>query len=84
MTWLVNSHFNLILGDNGKLVYSIIGGNEKEQFRITQNGTIMTSKSLDRETQSLYNLVVMSTDQAKPPEKRLSSTVQVKDWFNSF
>lgn len=84
MTWFVNSHFNLILGDNGKLVYSIIGGNEKEQFRITQNGTIMTSKSLDRETQSLYNLVVMATDQAKPPEKRLSSTVQVKDWLNSF
>ena len=64
-------------GDNGKLVYSIIGGNENEQFRITQNGTIMTSQSLDRETQSLYNLVIMATDQAKPPEKRLSSTVQV-------
>lgn len=65
-------------GDNGKLVYSIIGGNENDQFRITQNGTIMTSQSLDRETQSLYNLVVMATDQAKPPEKRLSSTVQVQ------
>ncbi len=69
--------FLVCVGDNGKLVYSIIGGNENEQFRITQNGTIMTAKSLDRETQSLYNLVVMATDQAKPPEKRLSSTVQV-------
>lgn len=69
--------FTINSGDNGKLVYSIIGGNENEQFRITQNGTIMTSQSLDRETQSLYNLVVMATDQAKPPEKRLSSTVQV-------
>ena len=59
------------------MVYSIIGGNDKEQFVITQNGTITTAKSLDRETQSLYNLVVMATDQAKPPEKRLSSTVQV-------
>ena len=58
-------------------MYSIIGGNENEQFLITQNGTIMTSQSLDRETQSLYNLVIMATDQAKPPEKRLSSTVQV-------
>lgn len=64
-------------GDNGKLVYSIIGGNENEQFRITQNGTIMTAKPLDRETQSLYNLIIMATDQAKPPEKRLSSNVQV-------
>ena len=58
-------------------MYSISGGNENEQFRISQNGTIFTDKPLDREMQSLYNLVVMATDQAKPPEKRLSSTVQV-------
>ena len=33
---------------------------------------------MDREThQSLYNLVVMATNQDKPLEKRLSSTVQV-------
>lgn len=58
-------------------MYSISGGNENEQFQISQNGTIFTAKPLDRETQSLYNLVVMATDQAKAPEKRLSSTVQV-------
>ena len=58
-------------------MYSISGGNENEQFAISQNGTIYTAKSLDRETQSLYNLVVMATDQAKAPERRLSSTVQV-------
>lgn len=68
---------DVMTGDNGRLVYSITGGNENEQFRISQNGTILTTKSLDRETQSLYNLVVTATDQAKPPEKRLSSTVQV-------
>lgn len=64
-------------GDNGRLVYSITGGNENDQFRISQNGTILTTKALDRETQSLYNLVVTATDQSRPPEKRLSSTVQV-------
>jgi len=65
------------VGDNGRLIYGISGGNDNEQFTISQNGTIYTAKGLDRETQSLYNLVVMATDQAKPPEKRLSSTVQV-------
>ena len=72
-----NSLFCAFAGDNGRLVYSISGGNENEQFQISQNGTIFTAKPLDRETQSLYNLVVMATDQAKAPEKRLSSTVQV-------
>ena len=54
---------------------------DDEQFFITQNGTITTAKSLDRETQSLYNLVVMATNQAKPPENRLFSTVQVLNFL---
>lgn len=73
----INQLIFVFAGDNGRLVYSISGGNENEQFQISQNGTIFTAKPLDRETQSLYNLVVMATDQAKAPEKRLSSTVQV-------
>jgi protocadherin Fat 4 len=44
---LITTHFT---GDNGRLVYSIVGGNEKEQFQISQNGTIITSKTLDRES----------------------------------
>lgn len=37
----------------------------------------MTRRQLDRETKSLYNLVIVATDQARPPQHRLSSTVQV-------
>nr|CAG4643690.1 EOG090X0007 [Lepidurus arcticus] len=64
-------------GENGRLTYSISGGDEKEQFGITGNGTLFTRQALDREEQSLYNLVVMATDIATPPTTRLSSTVQV-------
>lgn len=74
---------NAIVGDNGKISYNIIGGDEKDEFSISQNGTITTQKSLDRETQSIYNLVVLATDQAKPPEKRLSSTVQVLNVYHT-
>jgi protocadherin Fat 4 len=58
-------------------VYSIGSGDDDNDFAIAQNGTIYTTRLLDRETKSLYNLVVMATDQAKDPQHRLSSTVQV-------
>lgn len=64
-------------GDNGKVVYSITSGDDDHDFEIAQNGTVMTRRLLDRETRSLYNLVVTAHDQAQPPSARLSSTVQV-------
>lgn len=67
----------LKIGDNGRIVYSITSGDEQGYFDIANNGTIFTKRHLDRETQSLYNLVVAATDQAQSPQKRLSSTVQV-------
>jgi protocadherin Fat 4 len=66
-----------VTGDNGRIIYHIGSGDEDNDFAIAQNGTIYTTRLLDRETESLYNLVVMATDQAKPPQQRLSSTVQV-------
>ena len=63
---------------NGRLEYSISGGNEKGQFSISANGTIHTQAPLDREEQSFYNLVVRASDLADPPTARLSSTVQVR------
>lgn len=66
-----------VAGDNGKIVYSISSGDDECDFAIAQNGTIYTTRLLDRETKSLYNLVVMATDQAKDAQQRLSSTVQV-------
>lgn len=67
-----------VTGENGRLEYAIASGDDEGVFDIGKdNGTIMTRKQLDRETRSLYNLVVVATDQAKAPQQRLSSTVQV-------
>jgi hypothetical protein len=66
-----------VAGDNGRILYSIGSGDEDGDFSIAQNGTIYTTRQLDRETKSLYNLVVVATDQTKPPQQSLSSTVQV-------
>lgn len=67
------------IGLNGKLEYTISGGDEKDQFAISSNGTISTKAPLDREDQSFYNLVVRASDMAMPPHARLSSTVQVSE-----
>ncbi|GLH01449.1 Fat-like cadherin-related tumor suppressor homolog [Gryllus bimaculatus] len=64
-------------GDNGRIEYSITTGDETGDFVISPNGSIWTRRPLDRETKSLYNLVVTAEDQARPPQQRLSSTVQV-------
>ncbi|OWR45848.1 cadherin protein [Danaus plexippus plexippus] len=64
-------------GFNGKLTYSIFSGDDNQDFKISSNGTIFTSSLLDRETIPIYNLVITAKDLAKPPEPRLSATVQV-------
>lgn len=69
---------NEFIGLNGRIEYSITGGDENDDFEIGQNGTIRTKRMLDRETMSSYNLIVTARDMAQEPEKRLSSTVQVK------
>lgn len=70
-----------VSGRNGEIEYSITSGDENEDLAIAQNGTIYTIKSLDRETKSVYNLVVTGTDLAEPPQQRLSSTVQVRRYI---
>ncbi|KAG6455040.1 hypothetical protein O3G_MSEX009016 [Manduca sexta] len=64
-------------GLNGKVTYKITSGDENQDFKIADNGTIYTAKLLDRETLPIYNLVVTARDLARPPEPQLSSTVQV-------
>lgn len=68
-----------VSGMNGKIAYTITSGDDDQDFRITENGTIYTVKQLDRETLPIYNLVVTAKDMAKPPEPQLSSTVQVNN-----
>lgn len=67
----------LFSGLNGKIIYSITTGDDGSDFSISTNGTIRTSKLLDREKIPIYNLIVTAKDLAKPPEPQLSSTVQV-------
>ncbi|GJQ86646.1 ft [Trypoxylus dichotomus] len=74
---LTVSATDLDSGTNGKILYSISSGDEKNTFGITSNGSIYTKRELDRETQAIYNLVVTATDQPLEKEKQLSSTVQV-------
>lgn len=66
-------------GDNGRIEYSIFLGNDDGDFAIVPNGTIYTNRALDRETKSTYSLVVLAHDNAPDVEKRLSSTVQVRE-----
>lgn len=64
-------------GNNGKVRYSILSGDDNGDLDIAPNGTIMVRKPLDRETKSIYNLVIEATDSPDPPAIPLKSTVQV-------
>ncbi|XP_067132550.1 cadherin-related tumor suppressor-like isoform X1 [Centruroides vittatus] len=64
-------------GFNGKIRYELLEGDPKNEFSITSNGTIITSKDLDREKTSFYNLVISATDEAQYPNVPLSSKVLV-------
>lgn len=62
-------------GENAALKYSIIGGNTGGAFSIdTEGGQIHLQKSIDREKQDSYKLVVRAQDLGDPPK---SNTTQV-------
>ena len=64
-------------GDNGRVVYAVASGDENGDFVVAPNGTVYTRKQLDRETKSIYNLLLTATDSPQPPGRPLFSTVQV-------
>ncbi|KAL0974270.1 hypothetical protein UPYG_G00218000 [Umbra pygmaea] len=64
-------------GQNAKLLYTIASGDPQGQFDITKAGVLHSRKSLDRETQSFYNLVITVHDLALAPMTRYTSTAQV-------
>ncbi|XP_024906692.1 protocadherin Fat 4 [Pteropus alecto] len=62
-------------GINSQLAYSIASGDSLGQFAVDKNGVLTVLKSLDRESQSFYSLVVQVHDLPPPPAK--NSTAQV-------
>ncbi|KAG5892988.1 hypothetical protein JTB14_031839 [Gonioctena quinquepunctata] len=58
-----------VRSQNNQFSYSIIGGNIEQAFKIDpQTGEIQTSRSLDRETISMYSLSVGAIDTGVPPQ----------------
>lgn len=58
-----------VRAQNNQFSYSIIGGNTEQAFKIDpQTGEIQTARLLDRETISMYNLIVGGIDTGIPPQ----------------
>ena len=68
-------------GNNAKLKYSIIGGNNERAFEIgSENGELKVVRELDREAKDEYTLIVRVQDLGSPPKSNTSQVViQVKD-----
>uniref|UniRef100_A0A673FQV7 Cadherin domain-containing protein n=1 Tax=Sinocyclocheilus rhinocerous TaxID=307959 RepID=A0A673FQV7_9TELE len=55
-------------GTNGQIRFSIAGGNANSDFRIDSvTGVISVAKLLDRETRSVYSLLVQAADRGSSP-----------------
>ena len=68
------------LGDNGRISYMIPSEYSHLPFAILDDGTVITTKVLDRENISSYNLAVAASDHGNPPkETRIPVTVLVLD-----
>jgi protocadherin Fat 1/2/3 len=65
---------DLDFGENGRILYSIVGGDRHGQFAIDNLGVITVSKKLDREMTSSYVLDIEAADHGLPV---MSSTVLV-------
>lgn len=59
------------------MAYSIASGDSLGQFTVDKNGVLKVLKSLDRESQSFYNLVVQVHDLPMLPASRFTSTAHV-------
>lgn len=62
--------------NNRNIVYSIVAGNDNHTFQIASStGEIILLKELDREKQSLYELVALATDRGSPSKNTTSKVV---------
>ncbi len=62
-------------GENGNLIFSILNGNERGDFEISDTGEVRNLNTLDYEAVTRYNLTVLVSDQGTPP---LSTAVQLE------
>ena len=53
-------------GENGRLQYSIISGNDNNRFSVSMLGEVFVIAGLDFENQSVYNLVILAQDFGLP------------------
>ncbi|XP_010898913.4 protocadherin Fat 4 isoform X1 [Esox lucius] len=54
------------LGSNGQLSYMLSGGNEEGCFSLSSSGQLILTRTLDRESQGKYTLIVTATDSGSP------------------
>ncbi|XP_014247424.1 protein dachsous [Cimex lectularius] len=67
-------------GPNSEITYTIIGGNVGNRFSIDLHSGELSARSLDREVQSRYRLVVSAQDKGSPPKAGICNlTVTVED-----
>lgn len=84
---------DLDMGDNGKTNFLLLNSNFNINngpmsnfnyltdlllpFKLTQDGTLQVDKSLDREQQDFYDLVVVCYDSSKSEQNRLNTTLNL-------
>ncbi|XP_043928774.1 protocadherin Fat 4-like [Protopterus annectens] len=66
-----------LLCQNAALNYTICSGDAQQCFTINSNGTLQLQKHLDREQQSVYNLIIQAADKSVPESSRLSSSMHI-------
>ena len=54
-------------GSNGQLSYTLNGGNEEGAFSLSSSGHLSLIRTLDREVQEKYTLIVTAIDSGKIP-----------------
>ena len=63
--------WDLDLGRNGEVTYSIVSGNPDNMFSIDFNSGKFTSRPLDRERKSHYQLLIAAQDQGLPVQRTI-------------
>lgn len=64
-------------GIYGEVELAVISGDLENKFSINQEGALCLNVELDRETNTMYSLIVQANDRALPTETRLTTSVHV-------